>query len=224
MATATFKSVLIKTGKITGITLGSILAIMFLLPILFPGSVEKKIKEWTNQSINGELNFSKARLSFFSHFPSLTLSLYNFTLKGSAPFEKDTLIATDELALGINLRSLFSDKIAIDEIYLTNGDINVKVDAQGHPNYNVYKSDTTKVAKVSTDSSTASLKIERIQFDHTDLRYDDQSIPVQVVAKNLNYLGKGDLTKSIFDLASKINTVLNTVSYTHLTLPTKRIV
>lgn len=215
MATATFKSVLIKTGKITGITLGSILAIMFLLPILFPGSVEKKIKEWTNQSINGELNFSKARLSFFSHFPSLTLSLYNFTLKGSAPFEKDTLIATDELALGINLRSLFSDKIAIDEIYLTNGDINVKVDAQGHPNYNVYKSDTTKVAKVSTDSSTASLKIERIQFDHTDLRYDDQSIPVQVVAKNLNYLGKGDLTKSIFDLASKIKIDSFDLTYNH---------
>ena len=215
MTTSTIKKILFKTGKITGITLGSILLIMFLLPILFPGTVAKKIKDWTNQSINGELNFSRTRLSFFSHFPSLTLSLYNFTLKGSAPFEKDTLISTDELALGINLRSMFSDKLAIDEIYLTNGNISVKVDSLGHANYNVYRADTSKVVVKSTDSNSASLKIERIQLDNTDLSYNDLSIPVQIVAKNLYYLGKGDLTKSIFDLASKIKIDSFDLTYNH---------
>ena len=58
--------------KISGITLGSILLIMFLLPIVFPGYVNGKIKQWTNSAITGELNFSKVRLSFFNHFPSLS--------------------------------------------------------------------------------------------------------------------------------------------------------
>ena len=204
-----------KILKITGISIFSILALMFLLPMIFPGTVSKKIKEWTNKSINGELNFSKARLSFFNHFPSLTLTLYNFTLKGSAPFEKDTLISADELALGINLKTVFSDKIGISEIYLTQGNINVKVDSLGHPNYNVYKADTAHVAKSVTDTSSASLNIERIQLDNTDLNYDDQSMPVQIIAKNLYYLGKGDLTQSIFNLASKIKIDSFDLTYNH---------
>ncbi len=190
--------------KISGIALSTILVLMFLLPILFPGTVSKKIKQWTNNTINGELNFSKARLSFFNHFPSLTLTLYDFTLKGAAPFEKDTLVSANEVSLGINLKSIFSDKIGIDEIYVTNGDIDVKVDSLGRANYNVYKGDTTKAAQTDTSQGSASLKIDRIQLDNTDIHYNDQSLKMQIAAKNLNYLGKGDLTEAIFDLTSQV--------------------
>jgi len=215
MADISIKKVVLKILKVTGISLLSILVLMFLLPLLFPASVSKKIKEWTNSSINGELNFSKVRLSFFNHFPSLTLTLYNFNLKGSAPFEKDTLVSADELSLGINLKSVFSDKIGISEIYLTNGNINIKTDAQGHPNYNVYKGDTSHAVKSATDTASASMNIERIQLDNTDLNYDDESMPVQVIAKNMYYLGKGDLSKSIFDLESKVKIDSFDLTYNH---------
>ena len=215
MADISIKKIGLKIFKVTGFFLFFILALMFLLPMLFPESVSKKIKEWTNTSINGELNFSKVRLSFFNHFPSLTLTLYNFNLKGSAPFEKDTLLSADELSLGINLKSVFSDKIGVSEIYLTNGNINIKTDAQGHPNYNVYKGDTSHTKKTSADTVGASLNIERIQLDNTNLFYDDESMPVQVIAKNMNYLGKGDLSESIFDLQSKLNIASFDLTYNH---------
>lgn len=198
------KKIILKVLKITGITLGSIIALMFLLPMLFPNFVAKKIKSWANGAITGELNFSKARLSFFNHFPALTLTLYDFSLKGSAPFQKDTLLATNELALGIRLNSLLSEKIDIDEIYVSRGMAHVEVDSAGNANYNVYQS-TPSEKTPSTDTSGASLKIEKIQIDHLNLLYDDRSIPMVITAKDLNYLGKGDLTKSIFDLSSKIN-------------------
>src|SRR6266487_642921 len=196
------KKILFKTFKIAGITIGSVLLLMFLLPYLFPDTVARKIKEWTNNSINGELNFSKVRLSFFNHFPSLTLTLYDFILKGSAPFQKDTLVAANEVALGINLWSVFSKKINIDEIYLASGNINIEVNEKGEPNYNVYISDTTAASANSNDSSGASLKIEKIQIEHSNVVYDDQSIPMLITAKEFNYTGKGDLSKAIFDLAS----------------------
>jgi len=100
------KRLFIKIFKITGLSIAGILLLLFLTPILFPGTVAEKIKDWTNSSLDGELNFSKVRLSFFKHFPSLTVTLYDFTLKGSAPYKKDTLVAADEIALGINLKSL----------------------------------------------------------------------------------------------------------------------
>jgi AsmA protein len=57
---------------VSGITLASLLILLFLAPYLFPDTVGKEIKRWTNQSIKGDLNFTRARLSFFTHFPSLT--------------------------------------------------------------------------------------------------------------------------------------------------------
>src|SRR4030095_15151997 len=122
----TAKRILFKSLKITGIIILSLLLLMFLLPILFPDFVAKKIKVWANEVITTDLNFSKARLSFFNHFPSLTLTLYDVALKGSAPFEKDTLLKANEIALGVDLSTVFSSRIRVDEIFLTKGDVVIK--------------------------------------------------------------------------------------------------
>lgn len=198
------KKLILKVLKITGITLGSIIALLFLLPMLFPGFVSKKVKSWANGAITGELNFSKARLSFFNHFPALTLTLHDFSLKGSAPFQQDTLLAAEEVAFGIDLGTVFSDRIKINEIYISRGTAHVEVDSAGNANYNVYKASPPSKTP-STDTSSASLKIEKIQLDHINLLYDDRSIPMLITAQDLNYLGQGDLSQSVFDLISKIN-------------------
>ncbi|MEX6688665.1 AsmA-like C-terminal region-containing protein [Danxiaibacter flavus] len=197
------RKILRKTLKTSGIVIGSIVLLMFLLPMIFPGFVSKKIKSWANNAITSELNFSKARLSFFKHFPSLTLTLYDFTLKGSAPYSQDTLIAAKEVAFGVDLSTVFKSSININEIYLSNAAIRILVNDKGQANYNVYKSDTTASVNPN-DSSSASLKIEKIQIEKSKLFYDDQSIPILISADNFNYTGKGDLSKSVFDLYSKM--------------------
>lgn len=203
MSFVQIKRTALRTLKIAGISIGSLFLLLFLLPILFPTTVSNKIKTWTNNSITGDLNFSKARLSFFNHFPSLTLTLYDFSLKGAAPFQKDTLLAAEEVALGVNLTSIFSNAIKIDEIYLTKGNFHILVDAAGHPNYNVYQS-TPATNETKTDSGSASLKIARIQLEQCNIIYDDQSLPLFVKAQNVDYLGKGDLSQAQFDLYSRL--------------------
>lgn len=206
------KRTALRTLKIASITIASILLLLFLLPVLFPATISNKIKTWTNNTITGDLNFSKARLSFFNHFPSLTLTLYDFSLKGAAPFQHDTLIAADEVALGVNLASVFSSAVRIDEIYLTKGNVHIMVDAAGHPNYNVYQS-TPSTTTSQTDSSSASLKIARIQLEQCNIIYIDQSLPLLVKAQNIDYLGKGDLSKAQFDLYSRLRASSFDLSY-----------
>lgn len=199
-----FSRIAKKVLKISGITIASLLALMFVGPMLFPDYVSDKIKAWVKDVITSELNFSKARLSFFNHFPALTLTLYDFSLKGSAPFEQDTLVAAKEIALGIDLYTLLSERIRIDQVFLTRSTINVLVDSAGNPNYAIYQPDTTVQAATPDDSSGTSLKIERIVIEHSNLLYKDASIPIVIAAKELNYEGKGDLSKAIFDLDSHI--------------------
>lgn len=189
----------IKASKIFAITFGLLLLMMFLFPIVFPGKIEKEVKEFANQKLNGQLNFKEANLSFFNHFPSLTLSLTAFSLKGSAPYKEETLVSADEISFGINLKRLIFDKtVAIDKIFLSDAFINVKVNEKGEANYNVYISDS-KVASKNT-TSTTSLRLEKIAITNTHLIYDDKSTKILVDAKGFNYVGKGDLTKAIFQL------------------------
>jgi len=196
------KRFIIKGLKITGLSVAGLLLLLFLTPILFPGTVAEKVKSWTNSSLDGELNFSKVRLSFFKHFPSLTVTLYDFTLKGSAPFKKDTLVAAGEIALGINLKSLVFDKsIRINKIFISDALMNVMVNEKGEANYNVYVDDKKKAAS-NTDTSGTGLRLEKIIVENSHLVYNDKSVQLLINAKGFNYSGNGDLSKAIFDLYS----------------------
>jgi AsmA protein len=192
------KKRIFKVLKITGITFAVILSLLFLLPILFPGKVAEEVKAFANRKLNGELNFTEANLSFFNHFPSLTLTLNEFTLKGSAPYNDEMLVSAGEVAFGIDLKSLiFDSAVKIDEIYVSGALINVKVNEKGEANYNVYISDEKETIK---EDSGTSLKLDRIAIEDCHLVYDDRSAKLLIDAKGFNYLGKGDLDQAIFDL------------------------
>ncbi|MBX3239573.1 MAG: AsmA family protein [Chitinophagaceae bacterium] len=197
------RKVLTRILKISGITLFSILALLFLLPYLFPDTITQKIKAWVNQSITSKLEFSGARLSFYNHFPALTLTLKDVSLTGSAPFEADTLIHAREIALGLDITTLFSSSIKIDKIFVSDGDVVVKVNKKGQANYNIYQasgSETDTTAKEQTG-----LRLKSIVLENINIHYDDQSIPVTIIAENFHYKGSGDLEKSIFDLSTRLS-------------------
>ncbi len=193
------KKIIFKTLKISGITFGSILLLMFLLPILFPKTVTQKIKQWASGSVNGKLAFSGTSLSFFKRFPALTLTLEDFSLKGSAPFQADTLVSAKEISFAIDLTSLLKTKIKINRIFLNEAFINIEVDSTGKANYNVYKSKPTN-PQAKTDTSSASLGIDQILIEKSHLVYDDASIPTLIDARDFYYKGSGDLSKDVFDL------------------------
>jgi AsmA protein len=195
------KSKIIRVLKIVGITFGVLLLLMVLLPVLFPGKIAAEVKHFADQKLEGELNFAEANLSFFNHFPSLTLTLEDFSLKGSAPYKNETLVSAGEVSFGINLKTLiFDGKIDIDKIYISHALINVKINEKGEANYNVYISDGKSTADESSDTS---LKLEKIAIEDTHLLYDDQSTKVFIDAKGFNYAGKGNLDQAIFDIETE---------------------
>ncbi|ULQ57248.1 AsmA family protein [Flavihumibacter rivuli] len=195
----------LKILKYIGIGLVVFIAILFLLPVLFPGKVADNIKLWANQSIDGKLEFRKARLSFFSHFPTLTLTLYDFSLTGSKPFEKDTLLAGEALGFGLNLASLFSDRVTVDRFYVDKALINILVDENGAANYNIYKGKTETKAVAGADTSSTQMKIKGIFIADSRVRYNDQSLPMTIIADGFDYEGHGDMDRAEFELASNFH-------------------
>lgn len=202
MSTNKTKTILLKTAKYLGITFVVILGLLFLTPIVFADKIKEQIKKTANEKLSAELNYSDVSISFFHHFPSLTLTLSDLHLNGSAPYKDEKFLTAKEVSFGINVASLvFSKEVKIDQIYLSNAFINVKVNAKGEANYNVYKSSSQE--QNPKDSTETALKLERIEILNSKVIYDDLSTKVHFDAFGFNYLGKGDLNKAVFDLYSK---------------------
>ena len=196
------KSIILKTLKYLGITFVVIIGLLFLTPIIFADKIKEQIKKTANEKLSAELNYSDVSVSFFHHFPSLTLTLNDLSLNGSAPYKNENFITAKEVSFGINVGSLiFSKEVKIDQIYLSDSFINVRVNAKGEANYNVYKSSSQ--ASKSKDSTETALKLERIEIINSKIIYDDLSTKVHFDALGFDYLGKGDLNKAVFDLYSK---------------------
>ncbi|KFF03330.1 AsmA family protein [Flavobacterium reichenbachii] len=200
----TFKHTALKVLKISGIVIAGILLLLFLLPLVFPGKIASEVKKIANERLDTKLEFSNSKLSFFTHFPSLTVSLDDLSMTGSAPFSNDTLLKAEQVAFGINLKRLiFDNEVKINKLYVSKADINIMVNQKGQANYNIYvapedrKED--KKDPNEPEEGTA-IKLERIDLEDCNVRYNDRSAKIMVDAKGFNYVGKGDLSEDIFDL------------------------
>jgi len=193
------RPIILKILKWTGIGIAALLLLMFVLPLVFPGTIEQQVKKVANKSLDSRVNFSRSKLSFFTHFPSLTVSLDDLSLTGSAPYRNETLLKAKQVAFGINLfKLIFSNEVKIDKLYVSEAFINVKVNANGEANYNIYISPKDQ-PKDTTEEGTA-IKLERIDFKNCHIKYRDRSAKILIDAYGFNYLGKGDLSAEVFDL------------------------
>jgi AsmA protein len=207
---ASYKNISLKILKMTGIVIAGILLLLFLIPLLFPGTVAAEVKKIANERLDTKMNFSKSRLSFFTHFPSLTVSLDNLSMTGSAPFRNDTLIKAEQVAFGINLKRLiFDNEVKINKLYVSKALINIMVNQRGQANYNIYISDPKNIKNKDKPEEGTAIRLERIDLEDSHVKYNDRSAKVLVDAKGFNYVGKGNLSEDIFDLntEAKIDTI-----------------
>jgi AsmA protein len=205
-----------KVLKIAGVILATILLILFVTPFLFQDRVKQEVKKFANSKLKSELNFSDVSLSFFSHFPNLSLTLTGFSLKSASSFDKDTLIRAKEIAFGVDVASLFGKTIKITRIYFEKAKINILYNEKGAANFDVYRSaDTTSAPADTTAASGAELNIEHIIFKNCQVVYADPSILVRVVAHGLNYAGTSSITSDFFNLTSDVKIDSLDVIYDH---------
>jgi len=209
-----------KVAKVSLITLGIVLLLfLFLLltPLLFTDRFGEIVKNTAQEKLKTELAFGDLDVSFFKHFPYLTISLSDFSLRSSAPFENDTLVSAREIAFGVNLRSVFKGPLLISRVFIDEGKVLIAYNEQGSGNYDVYiTGDTTAQEPADTTASIADLKIENISFVRTTFIYRDPTVPVSVVARGIHYKGKSDLSDNIFSLLSKIEIDSVDITYNHI--------
>lgn len=165
-----------KTMKIAGITLGVILLLLLILPFAFQGKLVKLVKEEGNKMLNAQFDFRTLNISLLRNFPSASVSLEDFWLKGTGPFENDTLIQAGELTAAVNLFSLFGDGgYDIFRIIVKDTRVHAIVLEDGRPNWDVMKpSPDAETPEDETAQETFRIKLQKLSVDNLSVVYDDR--------------------------------------------------
>lgn len=98
-----------------------LLLAMIIFLALFSERIKEEAHHFLEESIEGNISYSKVSLSFFTDFPHLTLNLREFSLSNLRGFGSDTLFSSERLSVGINPLSALSGEIVVSRIIVKGG-------------------------------------------------------------------------------------------------------
>lgn len=206
-----------KALKYTGITLVTLLALLFFLPFLFKDKVLATVKSEMNKSLKAEVEFKDLSLSFFTHFPKLTIALEDISIKGVDAFSQDTLLAAQSVEASLNLLSVISgDQMQIHGVYLESPRIHALVTKDGMANWDIVKEDGTEAMPSDTSSSLA-MSLQKYAIKDGYIFYRDEQAGMQAEITGLDHEGSGDFTDDIFTLST--STQAGEASFTYANIP-----
>jgi hypothetical protein len=207
-----------KVLKITGITLLVLIVILFTAPFIFKGKIVKVVKEQINKNINAKADFTDVSLSFFRHFPRVSLALENLQVIGLGEFSKDTLISAKEIDVAVNLFSVMSAKdMKVYSINIDEPRIHALVTREGKANWDIAKPDTATTATPEEAASPFKLNLQQYAIKNGYLYYEDASAGMSSEIVNLNHEGSGDFTSDLFTLET--NTKADAVTFSYGGIP-----
>ncbi|OQP39892.1 hypothetical protein A4H97_16870 [Niastella yeongjuensis] len=210
-----------KILKITGISLGVLLVILFVAPFIFKGKIISIAKEQINKNINAQVDFKDLSLSFFRHFPRVSVALEELQVLGTDVFAKDTLISAKEIDVAVNLFSVIGGKNM--KIYSVNIDqprIHALVTKEGKANWDITKPDTATAAPATpadTASSPFQMNLQHYAIKNAYVKYDDAQSGMSAELVNFTHEGSGDFTSDLFTL--KTNTNADAITFVYGGIP-----
>ena len=98
-----------RIAAVIAIVIAVVVVLLAVLPLLFRGQIERRAKVAVNQNVNARVDWRDVDLSFFRHFPNLTLTLDDLTTVGVGRFQGDTLAAVRHLRVVLDLASVLGN-------------------------------------------------------------------------------------------------------------------
>jgi len=154
--------ILKKTLKILGITLIVLIALAFIIPIVFKKQITNLVKKEINNGLTAKVDFRDVSLSLFRHFPKVSIRLEDLSVVGTEFYAKDTLLSTKSFDASVNLMSVIKgDNIKVSGIYLESPRIHALVNKEGKANWDITKEDKEKPSAEPSEPSQFKVNLKK---------------------------------------------------------------
>ena len=111
-----------KVLKITGFTILTVLILLIAIPFVFQGKIQGIVKQFINDNVNAQVEFSDVSLSFIRSFPEAHVGINDFVITNFEPFKGDTLVAAKSIAFTVSIPELFKtageEPIVVNSIFV----------------------------------------------------------------------------------------------------------
>ncbi len=187
-----------KALKVVGLFLLVLIGLVVALPWFLEGKIGEIVKNKINNNINATLDFKDAKLSLIKSFPNAYVSLKEISLVNQAPFEGDTLFASDEVALNLSIKELFKsadEPITIQRLNIDGAKLHIKVDQNENANYDIAKeTEETPVESSEDSNSSFTFAMDEYAITNTQIVYEDMAAGLRLDISEMNHSGTGDLS------------------------------
>lgn len=206
-----------KIIKISLISLVVLIGLLIASTYIFRGKIISLIKSEINKSLNAKVDFKEVDISFFRHFPKVSIGLDELQVTGTGVFAADTLLQAERLDATVDIMSFIRGKnMNIYSIYLESPKINAIVTKEGLANWDIVKEEAGKT-NTKTESKPFNLKLKKYAINNGHINYSDAQSDMGAEVENLNHSGSGDFTSDQFLL--KTTTSADAVTYRYGAIP-----
>lgn len=200
-----------------------LIAAAVAVPFLFKDKIAARIDREIAQSVNAKVIYDvdNVSLSIFRRFPNVSATIRDFDIVGNAPFESDTLVSLQELAIDFNLRSvLFDDYPTLTGVKLNGGSLYIKVLEDGTANYDI--TFPSEESAVDSTESNFQIGVDQIEIADLDVVYDDRQLDYFMALGGIKAVGSGDFTADVYDLPIELEALIADISYENVSYLTNK--
>lgn len=200
--------------KILFILVILILALMFVLPIIFEEEIEDLARTEINKNVNATVDFDGANLSLFKNFPHFTLGIDGISVIGKDEFQQDTLARIANISVTLDLFSVIkSDAYEIKKISVNSPDIKVRILKTGQTNYDISLPAEAESEALAEESAPFKLLLNEVSINNCKIVYLDEESDIKTYITGLNSALSGDLTADVTVLRTNTTIESLTVFY-----------
>lgn len=195
-----------KAALAAAATVGTILVVLLVLPLLFGGRIEERIRSEVEQAVALDVSWESASVSFFRAFPNPTLSLAGLAAVGTNRFEGDTLASVDHVRVALNGGSVVralrgTGPLVVRSVRIEAPDLRLKVEEDGLRSWDIMRdreggADDGEGApgRASTDGAL-SVSLNRLAVSDGRLSLDNDVSGLVVEASGISHSLRGDFSR-----------------------------
>ena len=148
-----------------------------------------------NEKVRTPIQVEKINFSLLEKFPHITVSLYNVNIQEGIEGSEASLGKAKSIAFAFNVFGFFRGDYVIDQVYLEEAEVFLKVLPSGEVNYSIFEKDTAAANK------SLSFKLERIRLDNVLFTYEDMKRDQEYVLFANKATAKLASQDNIYDIA-----------------------
>jgi hypothetical protein len=194
-----------------------LLVLLLVLPYLFRDRIAQQVKLAVNQNLNARVDWRDLGLSFFRHFPNLTLTLDDLTAVGVDRFQHDTLAAVRHFRVSVGLPSVISSvmgggPIVVRTVELDQPRLRLIALEDGTANWDITKK-TPAAQPQAKGSKPMAVSLRRFQLSDAALTFDNRQSKLKAAVAGFNQSLSGDFSQQQVAIQTKADADTVSVSF-----------